>query len=591
MMLHINLGGRRVNLSLRLGEAIGLSGALAVALVGAGCNGPVTDTGGNNLKAATVEESEIKGPVKLTDVTKRAGINFIHSHGGSGRRYMVETFAGGCAFFDYDRDGWQDIFLVQGAPLPDFKSAKPLRSALYRNNRNGTFTDVTAHSGLDVEMYGMAPSVGDYDNDNRPDLFVSAVGGNRLFHNEGQGKFRDVTNRARVSGKDWSTCAMWIDYDNDGLLDLFVGRYTDYSLATDIPCKSRSQPVYCSPGVYKTTHPLLYHNNGDGTFSDVTKKSQLDRYKCHALGVAPLDANEDGNMDITVASDRTSNLLLINNGDGTFTETAAKSGIVSSAITAYGGMGIDVGDPGNKGKPSVVVTNYAREPITIHAAAGGGLFTRDISSISFNATGARYVKWGCRFSDLDLDGFPDLFVANGHIDDTIPDDEDLGHHQPSQLFHNLDGQFTDISFDSGSFFQRLINGRGVAFGDYDNNGRTDLLIACNNEPAVLLSNSSAPRNHWVRIALQGSARPGKKGCNRDGLGARVQVKANDMTQTQYLRAGTSYLADHDRRLLFGIGPATKAQVEIKWPCGATQKLTAAAGVNAVVNENSCRLNK
>lgn len=529
------------------------------------------------------------GPILLTNVTQTAKLRFTHSHGGSGRHYMIETFVGGCAFLDYDNDGWQDIFLVQGAPLPEYSGPVPLKSALYHNNKNGTFTDVTTGSGLDIEMYGVAPSVGDYDNDGWPDLYITALGGNRLFHNEG-GKFRDVTKRANVGGKDWSTSSMWLDYDRDGWLDLFVCRYTDYSLSKDIICKAGGKIIYCDPGRYQPTHSLLYRNNGNGTFSDVTTRSGIRKSSGRALGVAPIDANEDGLIDIYVSCDQTLNLLFINNGNGTFREAAVSTGTTTGI--KYGGMGTDSSDYDNDGHTDIVVTNFAREPISIYNNKNKGTFTTVGRTFSFLYTsGARYVKWGCRFVDLDLDGFQDLFVVNGHVNDTAIDGDHVGYRQPSQLFRNVRGEFMDISRQGGSFFEQQQVGRGAAFGDYDNDGDSDILVACNNEPAILLRNDSPRRTQWVQLDLHGSARPQQRGCNRDALGALVRVRANGMTQTQYVRGGTSYMADHDRRMLFGIGQDKHAQVEIRWPCGALQKLRADVGKATLINENGCKLRK
>lgn len=521
----------------------------------------------------------------MTDVTASAKLQFTHRHGGSGRHYYVETMSGGCAFFDYDGDGWQDIFLPQGGVLPGYKSATPLRSALYHNNQNGTFTNVTKCSGLDIEMYALAPAVGDYDNDGKPDLFVTALGGNRLFHNLGGGKFQDVTQKTIFAGTDLSFSAAWLDYDRDGWLDLFVCRYTDYSIKSDKACKDANGKLgYCHPTAYKATSSRLYHNKRDGTFADVTQQSGILEKTGRSLGVACADYNEDGWTDIYVTNDMSLNYLFMNNGNGTFSEEAIRAGVAMGPTTlAFAGMGVDCGDYTNEGRQGLVVTNFDNEPISLYRNTGTGSFMFESDTSGMGAAGYRYLKWGVRFVDLDLDGWQDLFVVNGHVLDQADKMKNTaGYAQPCQVFHS-EGGFRDISAQSGSFFSRRQVGRGAAFGDYDNDGDTDILIACNNQPAILLRNDSSHQNGWIRLALQG------KGCNRDALGARVQVSANSLKQTQYVRSGTSYLADHDRRLLFGIGQEKQAQVEVRWPCGNVQTLNVQAGKTQAIQEIGCKL--
>jgi hypothetical protein len=533
----------------------------------------------------------VAASLHFTDVTPQSGIKFTHRHGGNGRHYFVEFMAGGCAFLDYDGDGWEDALLVQGAPLPGYKGPRPLHAVLLHTNRNGSFTDVARGSGLDIQMYGLGVTVGDYDNDGRPDIYLTALGGNHLFHNEGRGRFRDVTRQAGVAGSDLSTSAMWLDIDNDGQLDLFVCRYTDYSLRHDLPCKGPNGIFkYCRPTAYQPTHPLLFHNNGNGTFSDLTATSGLSRAVGRSLGVAPIDYNEDGWMDIYVANDITTNFLLTNQGNGTFREESVQRG--AAVGYTYGGMGVDSGDYRNEGHQGLVVANFSHQPISLYRNLGKGVFTED-GGVDFQFAGLRYVKWGCRFADFDLDGFQDYFLVNGDVDVDIGLRNTVrgpgADRQPCQLFRNVGGQFTDVSATAGSFFRRQQVGRGAAFGDYDNDGRTDVLIACNNEPAILLHNDTQTHNHWLRLTLVGSARPGVRGCNRDALGTSVRVTTDATTQTQYVRSGTSYLADHDRRLVFGIGQAPEAAVEIRWPCGTVQKLHVKAGQQVTVNEAHCRL--
>jgi hypothetical protein len=566
---------------------------LLAALCLAGCResiSPAVVPGGSRPPRSTVRSGD--SPIRLTDITKAAGIHFVHNHGGGGRHYFVEQYTGGCAFIDYDGDNWPDIFLVQAAPLPDYKGPRPLRSALYHNNRNGTFTDVTAGSGLDVQMYGMAAAVGDYDNDGKPDLFVTALGGNHLFHNLGNGKFRDVTSQAGVAGKDWCTSAVWLDYDNDGLLDLFVCRYTDYSLAMDVACHSSDGSAqYCVPGQYAPTQSELFHNDGNGAFTDVTRQSGIARYTGRSLGVIAADLNEDGWPDVYVANDQTGNLLFFNNGDGTFREAALNSGAQDSP--RYGGMGVDCADYLNDGHQDIVVTNFSQEPVSLFRNVGAGIFSSDRAPSVLNRQGRGRVKWGIRFVDLDLDGYKDLFFVCGHINDKLPRvavNDGPTFPQPAVLVRNEHGHFQGVSSDAGEFFTRQQVGRGAAFGDFNNDGLMDVLISCNDEPAILLRNDSPRKYHWIELQLEGSARLGHRGCNRDALGARVQVHTGSLTQTQWVHAG-SYMSDHDRRLVFGIGQDKKAEVEIKWPCGAIQKVVVNAGQNAHINENACHLSK
>lgn len=545
------------------------------------------------LKPARARDAERTAPVIFTVTTARSGIRFTHSHGGSGRHYYVETMSGGVTFVDYDRDGWLDILLVQSAPLPGSPRPGPLLSALYHNNRDGTFSDVTAGSGLDTERYGMGVAVGDYDNDGRPDIYMTSLDGNHLFHNEGNAKFRDVTTRAGVASRDFSTSSAWLDYDKDGLLDLFVCRYMDYDVATNPRCKDgHGRSSYCSPSLYKRTHCALYRNRGDGTFEDVALKSGIGKSIGRSIGVSVADYNEDGNPDLFVTNDMSPNYLFINHGDGTFKDKAATSGVAyGESGSAYAGMGTDCGDFRNDGHIGIVVTNFEREPVTLYAGDGSGLFEETSRDSGVAAITLPYLKWGCKLTDLDNDGRLDLFLVNGHVDDYEDErGKALGYAQPAQILLNKGkGVFTDVSATGGSFFAGKQVARSVACGDYDNDGRMDALIGVNNGPAILLHNDSPNNNHWVRVSLEGSARPGHRGCNRDALGARVRVVAGALSQTQFARSGSSYIADHDRRLLFGIGMATDATVEIRWPCGAMETRLLKANDSVTVSETGCRL--
>jgi enediyne biosynthesis protein E4 len=555
------------------------------------CSGLVLTNGCSKEPAATVSPPGLafSKPVGIhfTDVTKAAGVDFRHVHGGSGRRYYIETMSAGCAFLDFDGDGWLDILLLQGAPLPGYDSSERLTPVLYRNNRDGTFSDVTSGSGLDEQFYAISVAVGDYDNDGLPDLYITALGGNRLFHNEGGGRFRDVTAQAGVAGKDLSTGAAWVDFDHDGLLDLFVCRYMDYSVESDPLCRDAlGRPAYCSPHVYEPTHSLLYRNNGDGTFSDVTASSGIGSVAGRSFGAICADFNDDGWIDIYVANDLTPNFLFLNNGDGTFREHGAFAGVAYGEHgIARAGMGVDCGDYDNDGRMDLFVTNFENEPNSLFRNEGAGWFVEQSYQSRITQFTLPYVGWGCRFVDLDLDGFQDLFVANGHVNDYADENSSgPGYAQPCLVLHNQgNGTFADISHLAGSFFSRRLVARGVAFGDYDNDGRMDVLIACNNSSPVLLRNTTANAGNWIRLLLIGNQ------CNRDALGASVRARTASVTQIQYVRSGGSCLADHDRRLLFGLGEADRVAVEIRWPCGALQQLDLRAGQSEIVEEKGCHL--
>lgn len=522
--------------------------------------------------------------IRFVDVTQSVGIHFRHSNGGNGRHYYIETMSGGGAFLDYDGDGWLDILLLQGTPLPGSEKKARLTPALYHNRHGRAFEEATAGSGLDREFYGMGVAVGDYDNDGRPDLYLTALGGNRLFHNKGGGRFAEVTEEAGVASADLSTGATWVDYDLDGRLDLFVCRYMDYALNTDPHCRDpRDRPAYCTPRVFAPTHCLLYHNEGNGRFTDATQTSGIGNVAGRAFGVACADYNGDGWIDLYVTNDLTPNFLFLNNGDGTFEEAAALAGVAYGEHgVARAGMGVDCADYDNDGWIDLLVTNFENEPNSLFHNQGG-LFGEQSHLSGLGAASLPYVGWGCRLIDLNRDGFQDIFVANGHVNEYADGDATgSGYAQPCLvLLNQKDGAFTDITASCGSFFSRRLVARGTAFGDYDNDGDLDVLIACNNSAPVLLRNDSASHGQSIQVGLVGN------GCNRDALGAIVRVRTGSQSQVQYVRSGGSCLADHDRRLVFGLGNAEVAAVEIQWPCGSVQRLNAPAGSSLRVHEKAC----
>lgn len=542
-------------------------------------------------KARTGTESA--GLIRMTDVTEAAGIDFTHFHGGSGRHYYVETMSGGATLFDFDGDGWLDILLVQSQPLPGSSASGSYRCALYRNDRDGTFTDVVEGSGLDVPLYGFGASVGDYDNDGRPDLYLTSLGGNHLFHNAGGGKFRDVTAAAGVACRDFSTSSSWLDYDNDGFLDLFVCRYMDYDVATNPRCRDqRGRSAYCSPSLYKRTRCVLYRNRGNGTFEDVTVRSGIAKTVGRSISASVADFNDDGRVDIFVTNDMSPNALFINLGDGKFRDEAALAGVAYGGNgRPFAGMGTDCGDFKNNSRMGLMITNFENEPVTLYSNDGTGVFEEESATSHVAAATMPFLKWGCKFVDMDLDGVLDIFIVNGHVNDY--QDEKKGSHgyaQTAQILRNGGGGvFQDVSGAGGDFFRRKQVARALAVGDINNDGAVDAVIGVNNGPAVLLRNDSPKDNHWMRIELHGSARPDHVGCNRDALGARVRVTVASGSQTQFLRSGGSYIADHDRRLVFGVADSKTARVEVRWPCGAVETANAKAGETLSLTEGACRI--
>lgn len=568
--------------------AFPLAGALlAVVAASTGAQYPLPPRAGMPLPVRT--------SIRMTDVTAAANIQFVHVSGGTGRYYYVESVGPGSCFLDYDTDGWLDIFLVQGGPLP-VGSAAPPSDLLYRNNRDGTFRDVTREAGVVDRRYGLGCAAADYDNDGDPDLFVTNLDGSVLYRND-KGRFVDGTRRSGVSPPPLATSAAFVDADHDGWLDLFVARYMDYSIETDKPCKAGAEYIICSPLVYPSSPNRLYRNNRNGTFSDVSGASGIAARTNHGFGIATADFNEDGRIDVFVSSDQVPNLLFLGQADGTFRDTAAAAGVaVASTGQALAGMGVDLGDYDRDGLPDLFITNFEYQENLLYRNRGDGSFADESRSSGVEQISRFFLGWGARFVDLDTDGREEIFVVNGHVDDRaerrfkgISDAQrasmpQQGHAQRAQVYMNLgNGRFVDGSFAAGEFFMRRQVGRGAAFGDYDNDGDVDALIAANNGPAILLRNDSTPTAPWARLELRGA------GDNRDGIGARVRVTAGGITQTLFVRSGGSYLSDHDRRVLFALPGGGPGEVQIRWPCGATQMLTVRAGQALVVQEQGCRL--
>lgn len=510
--------------------------------------------------------SRAASPVVFTDVTSQAGIRFVHNSGAFGMKYLPETLGSGGLVLDVDGDGWQDVLLVNSTNWPGRTRAGSL-PALYRNNHNGTFTDIVRGSGLDVGLYGIGGAAADFDNDGRVDVYVTALGGNRLFKGVGNGTFVDVTKKAGVGDSGFSTSALWFDYDKDGKLDLFVAHYVDWATSKDLFCTlDGKRKSYCTPESYKGQSPTLYHNRGDGTFEDVTKGAGLHDNSSKGLGVAMLDVDGDGWMDLFVANDTQPNRLYRNNGNGTFTDVAVRSGVAfSEAGLARAGMGVDAADYDGSGRPSLLIGNFSNEMMALYHNEGQGLFIDEAPGSAIGRASLLTLTFGCFFFDYDLDGRPDIFAANGHVADDIERVQShVKYAQPPHVFHNL-GQkrFEKVTADSGMALGRPMVARGAAYGDFDNDGDLDVLITANNGPARLLRNDGGNRNNVLRVQTVGST------SNRDGIGARVEVAVHGGAKLwQIVKTGSSYASQSELPLTFGLGSATTVDsVRVAWPSG------------------------
>jgi hypothetical protein len=506
---------------------------------------------------------------RFTDVTGPAGIRFQHNSGAYGGKLLPETLGSGCAFLDYDTDGWQDILLVNSM---DWSGHKRQRTTLrlYHNNRDGTFTDVTKAAGLDVEMYGMGVAVGDYNNDGFPDLCITCVGQSRLFKNTGKGTFVDVTKSAGLLGKQGlSTSAVWLDYDRDGFLDLFVCNYVRWSAERDVFCSlDGKNKSYCTPEAYRGDTCWLYHNRGDGTFEDVTASSGVFDSSSKSLGVAMFDYDQDGWPDLLVANDTQPNKLYKNLHNGKFKDVAIEAGLAFSAEgKARAGMGVDIADFENSGTAGIIITNFDNEMIGLYRYGGKGYddvaMQQGVGSASRNTLG-----FGCVFFDANLDGLMDIAVANGHIDETVRNIRgNVGYAQPAQMFENLGGgKFRDVADEIGGGFNQPKVGRGLAVGDFDRDGDLDLLLTTNNGSAYLYRNDVLNGNRSIRFRLVGTK------SNRDGIGAVVRVFADGKQQSRMVRSGSSYLSQSELPVTFGLGKQNKIErLVVEWPSGRTEE--------------------
>jgi hypothetical protein len=520
-----------------------------------------------------------KAPVTFTDVTTAAGIRFKHENGAFGKKYLPETMGAGCAFVDVDGDGWQDIVLVQSTSWPGRPKTRSTL-ALYRNNANGTFTDITRASGLAVEMYGLGVAAADFDNDGDADLYVTGLGGSRLFRNDGGARFTDQTARAGVGDPGFSTSALWFDYDRDGKLDLFVAHYVQWSVETDLFCTLDGKlKSYCTPESYKGQSPTLYKNRGDGTFEDVTRKSGLFDAANKMLGVALIDFDNDGWLDVFGANDTQPNRLYRNKGNGTFVDVGVMAGVAfNEAGVARAGMGVDAADYDGSGRQSLIIGNFSNEMMALYSNEGKGLFIDEAPASTIGRATLLRLTFACFFVDVDLDGLIDIFGANGHVaDDIARVQPTITYAQPPHLFRNLGGKkFEDLSARLGAAFATPVVARGAAYGDYDNDGDPDLLIAANNGPARLLRNDGAV-NHRLRVTLAGTS------SNRDAIGASVKVlRDQGGPLVRMVKTGSSYLSQSELPLTFGLGAATKVTaIEVTWPNGKTERLPATGADQAL----------
>ena len=507
--------------------------------------------------------------VQFVDVTAEAGITFKHVNGASDRKFYLETMGSGAAFFDYDNDGDLDLYIVNGAPLPGFEAASLPTNFLYQNDGEGTFTDVTTAAGVGDTGYGMGCVTADYDNDGDSDLYVTNFGANLLYRNNGDGTFTDAATHAGVgNGKKWSSSCAFVDYDHDGNLDLYVVNYLDYDIEKDRDWHDpRGRRIYSNPQVYAGISDTLYRNNGDGTFTDVTRRAGVYNNNGKGLGVTCGDYDNDGRIDIYVANDTTPNFLYRNIGEGRFVDIAPFAGAAYNEHgVAEGGMGVDFGDYNNDGALDIFVTNFSNETNTLyHNTADGALI--DFTNIAgLGETSFLKLAFGTKFFDADNDGKLDLFIANGHLYPTESDA--LEYAQTDQLFINTGKEtFVDISEQSGGYFSIKRVGRGAAFGDYDGDGDTDIFVVNLNQAGALLRNEGGNRHNWLMIKTVGVE------SNRDGIGARVEVVTRSHSQMKEVQAGSSYLSGHDLRPLFGLGTEKIAEtVRITWPSGVEQTL-------------------
>jgi hypothetical protein len=529
------------------------------------------------VRGRSSSKDKSQATLSFADVTRAAGLDFHLTCGGPEKRYIMESMCGGVAVFDFDNDGWMDVLLINGSTLSDLRAGKCHSSKLYRNNQDGTFSDVSARAGLNHCGWGFGVAVGDYDNDGREDVYITYLDGGVLYHNNGDGTFTDVTAKAGVANLGrWGTSAAFGDYDNDGFLDLYVANYVDLDLE-HLPefgkgpfCQYRGIPVSCGPRGLKGGRDRLYHNNRDGTFTDVTEKSKIDPASGYGLGVLWLDYDLDGCPDLYVANDSSPSLLYHGDCKGGFTEVGVSSGVAYSADgREQAGMGVDSADYDNDGWPDIVKTNFSDDTNNLYRNDQNGEFTDLAGPADFGPVSIPFLGFGVKFADFDNDGWPDVFVANGHVNPQV-DQHSFGvtYAERSLLFHNLqDGKFAETGLGAGVALSQKYVARGAATADFMNSGAEDVLVTALDGPPALLRNQTAGRGHWLTIKTVGTR------SNHDGFGARVQVKVGSLWQSAEVRANSSFESASDPRLHFGLGSAARAEsIVIHWPSGVVDKL-------------------
>ena len=502
----------------------------------------------------------------------RSGITWVHTAGKSAEKHLPETSGAGCAFLDYDNDGWMDIYLVNSGKADFYTPPRPLQNALYRNNRDGTFTDVTEKAGVGAGGYGMGVAVGDYNGDGYPDLYVTQFGRNILYRNNGDGTFTDVTDKAGVAAGGWSSSAVWFDYDNDGKLDLFVCQFAEFDPTLGCGTDKDGVHHYCIPRIFKPRPSWLFHNNGDGTFTDVSKESGIADHLGKAWGVVAADVNQDGLMDLFVSNDTVANFLFMNRGGGKFEETGFSAGVAYSEDgRARSGMGVDAADFNEDGWIDLFVANIDEEIFSLYQNNHDGTLDDVAMPLGIGMPTRWMSGWGLKFFDYDNDGDLDLILANGFPDDLVDEiSSKVTYREPLLLFHREGKLFRDVSGQSGPVFARNLAARGLAIGDFNNDGAVDVLVSVNDGPPLLLKNTAMHGNHWLGLCLAG------RKSNPDAIGARVVYQAGDLKRSRTKVGGGSFLSSHDPRMVLGLGARTKIDwLEVHWPQpgGAVERFT------------------
>ena len=523
----------------------------------------------SSLPLLTCAADKVNPAFPFSEILPAAsGIDFVHTSGRSSQKYLPESTGAGCAFVDYDNDGWMDLYFVNSGPCDFWTPAKPLRNALYRNNRDGTFTDVTEKAGVPGAGYGMGVAVGDYNADGFPDLYVTQYGRSILYRNNGDGTFTDVTQKAGVAAPGWASGAVWFDYDNDGRLDLFVCRFVDFTKLTHHVCNAPNIPAlagvneYCYPRIFNPMPSWLFHNNGDGTFTDVSQRMGIADNPGKAWGVVATDINNDGFLDLFVSNDTTANFIFANRAGKRFEEIGFTAGVAyGPGGKARSGMGVDSADFDQDGWMDLFVTNLDHEFFGLYRNKRDESFEDRAAPTGVARASQLMSGWGVKFFDFDNDGLLDLFIANGHPDDLIDKiSPGVTYSEPLLLFQNTGSGLKDISAGSGPLFSRQFSARGLALGDFDNDGAVDVLISVNDGAPLLLRNNGGRQNHWLGLNLIG------KKCNPDAIGARVSYQADELKQSRMKVGGGSYLSSHDPRIVVGLGKREKLEwLEVKWP--------------------------